>query len=312
MHSPEDVVEHRVLSGGAELSVLELPAEDSQAIHKPPLIMVHGLRDSAWSLLPVALQLTDNRRVLLPELRGHGRSESSDTYSIFQLITDLVEVIESLHLDTFTLFGHSLGGHIATKFAAIFPNLVTGLIIIEGLGPPDASAYISVSKATRERLEMQTLQSMLQTRLRHRAKSVKIIASIEAGAQRLQRNNPRLSSKQALRPTQGGFAWAFDPRANSVFVGATRNNDAKFWRNVNAPTCIVSGALSYEYWTTQMGHPAENEPTGKFGPGEIEARVGLFADAEHHWLDGSGHMVHYDQPNELAQLCLSFLSRQGL
>ena len=70
-----------------------------------------------------------------------------------------------------------------------------------------------------------------------------------------------------------------------------------------AEACIVSGALSYEYWGSQLGSD------GRFREGEMEERVGHFPNAEHHWFDHSGHMVHYDEPDRLANTLRTFLEK---
>ena len=49
--------------------------------------------------------------------------------------------------------------------------------------------------------------------------------------------------------------------------------------------------------------------TGHFAEGEMEARAAEFPNAEHHWFENSGHMVHYDEPERLAKLGLKFLEQ---
>ena len=81
----------------------------------------------------------------------------------------------------------------------------------------------------------------------------------------------------------------------------------KFWRQVECPTCIVSGALSHEYWSRE---PTSGERSGYFQQGEMEERVSVFQNAEHIWFENSGHMVHYDEPERLANLCIEFLEEK--
>ena len=89
------VTHHEVVSNGVRLNVLEVKAQalpeakESQTTQNT-LVMLHGLRDSAWSLMPIAEAFShSNVRVLLPELRGHGTSIHSDAYSINDYILDL-------------------------------------------------------------------------------------------------------------------------------------------------------------------------------------------------------------------------------
>jgi len=285
---------------GPRLSVLRLPANR----HSPSVVMLHGLRDSAWSLLPIAQSLQrEGFAVVMPELRGHGASERAESYAMNHLLLDLKRVIEAFVPDHYALFGHSLGGHVVSKYAALFPERVQGLILVEGLGPPqrthedDDAAYVM------------NYAHMLQARL-DRASSGKPLIDVDDAAARLRRNNPRLADAEAARiatklvsQQDGTLAWAFDSRANSVFVGANTADNTKFWKQVKCPTCVVSGSQSHEYWGAQMGDTG----SGRFAEGEMEARAASFTHHEHHWFEGSGHMVHYDEPERLTQLTAKFL-----
>ena len=104
--------------------------------------------------------------------------------------------------------------------------------------------------------------------------------------------------------SKGALTWNFDPKANGVFIGTSYTENEKFWRQIKCPTCIVSGALSYEYWGKEM--TTSNRPA-HFREGEMEERASRFGQAEHHWFNESGHMVHYDEPDRLADLCNNFL-----
>lgn len=121
---------HRIDSNGIALNVLELAPENKATA---TLVMHHGLRDSAYALLPIASVLSEHFHVLLPELRGHGQSDTSDAYGVFDFVLDVHEVISTLAGDRLALLGHSLGGHIVSKYAAIFPERVEAVAVIEGL-----------------------------------------------------------------------------------------------------------------------------------------------------------------------------------
>ena len=139
---------HRIDSNGIALSVLELAPENKATA---TIVMHHGLRDSAHALLAIASVLSEHFHVLLPELRGHGQSDASEAYGVFDFVLDLHEVISALAGNRFALLGHSLGGHIVSKYAAIFPEWVAAVAVIEGLGPPHRA------HETNEAAEMQVL-----------------------------------------------------------------------------------------------------------------------------------------------------------
>ena len=55
----------------------------------------------------------------MPELTGQGQSSASDAYGVFDFVLELHEVIMALAGERLALWDHSLGGHIASKYAAI-------------------------------------------------------------------------------------------------------------------------------------------------------------------------------------------------
>ncbi len=318
MSAADSVRQHRLSANRLELSVLELAGVangngSSELADLPCVVMLHGLRDSAWSLLPVATDLARGTathpgfRVLLPELRGHGDSGRSDAYAMPDFLIDLHAAIEQFSQGNCALFGHSLGGHIATRYAALFPEIVQALIVAEGLGPPKRPHEGDPAA------EIRAYRARLVTQLAARPSRARPIADLADVAQRLLSNNPRLPPAQAeaiaphlVETVEGQLRWAFDSRANRVFLGVSTTDNVRFWEQVSAPTCIISGALSYEYWGREMNQPGFS---GHFAEGEMETRVQHFKNHEHHWFEHSGHMVHYDEPQRLGALCRQFLEQ---
>ncbi len=290
-------------AAGVSLSLLELGPADGA-----PLIMLHGMRDVAVSLLPVAEPLAERWRVLLPELRGHGDSDQPGGYAMDHFLFDLHAWFEHFDLGPAVLFGHSLGGQIAARFAALFPHRVRAAVLVEGLGPPTRPG--EGDEPTELAAYATRLVSVLGTPQHQRP-----LPSVEFAAERLCANNPRLDHERALalaragtrQSSTGELMWAFDPRVASVFLGSRREDTERYWRHVQCPTLIVSGDEAHEYWRQQM--PMEWE--GRFAPGEMEARVACFADAEHVPLPGAGHMIHYDRPDALTRAVADFLERRA-
>lgn len=102
----------------------------------PPLILVHGGRDHCRSWDWLARALCPDWHLHAPDLRGHGDSEwsSSGLYTYDAYVWDLLAFLDHLKLDRVALVGHSLGGNIALRLAAAFPERVSRLVCIEGLG----------------------------------------------------------------------------------------------------------------------------------------------------------------------------------
>lgn len=112
-----------------------------------PVILVHGMGGdgSTWDRFASALRRR-GRRVVIPDLRGHGRSPHAASYLFADFGTDLEELIDRLGVDTVDLVGHSLGGHAATLVAQRRPSTVRRLVIEEApvpIRPGDAAPTIS-------------------------------------------------------------------------------------------------------------------------------------------------------------------------
>lgn len=68
----------------------------------------------------------DGRRAIALDLRGHGQSSWPGLYSFDLMVTDAIQVINHLKIDTFDLIGHSLGGHLALLMAGRYPTVFIG------------------------------------------------------------------------------------------------------------------------------------------------------------------------------------------
>ena len=112
-----------------------------------PVLLVHGMAGEAgfWSSTIRALGPT--HRLIVPELRGHGRSTqpANGDYSIEACAEDLAAVIEGLGLERVVLVGHSYGASVAMAAAAQMPGRVAGMVLLDPAGdfsyvPPEALA----------------------------------------------------------------------------------------------------------------------------------------------------------------------------
>ena len=97
-----------------------------------PVVLVHGMGGDGGTRHRFARALVARgRRVLVPDLRGHGRSARAASYQFEEFGADVVEVCDNLGLTRVDLVGHSLGGHAASLAAQARPGLVRRLVIEE-------------------------------------------------------------------------------------------------------------------------------------------------------------------------------------
>jgi pimeloyl-ACP methyl ester carboxylesterase len=105
----------------------------------PPVLLIHGLAGTAWAWAPVARPMSASTHVLAMDLRGHGLSESPRTgYDLESLAFDALTVLVANGYGTdvggrpAVVAGHGLGAMVAATMAAIQPDSVAALALIDG------------------------------------------------------------------------------------------------------------------------------------------------------------------------------------
>ncbi len=98
---------------------------------KPALLLIHGFPLSSQMWEPQLEDLADFVRVVAPDLRGYGGSDSvPGPYSITLLADDCADLLGHLNVATpFVVCGLSMGGYIALEFYRRYPEQVAGLIL---------------------------------------------------------------------------------------------------------------------------------------------------------------------------------------
>jgi pimeloyl-ACP methyl ester carboxylesterase len=100
-----------------------------------PLVLVHGLGGAAANWLALAPLLLPGRRLLVPELPGHGGSSPLPAAPSLNPYADRISLLlEREGLARAPVVGHSLGGAIALRLAIRRPELVSGLVLAAGAG----------------------------------------------------------------------------------------------------------------------------------------------------------------------------------
>lgn len=100
-----------------------------------PLLLLHGFSVNThyWTDSGLSAQLAAKYRVILPDLRGHGRTEvygRSGGFDVTTLGDDLAALIEALALDHFHLLGHSAGGMVAVHYAMRGDSRLSSLLLV--------------------------------------------------------------------------------------------------------------------------------------------------------------------------------------
>jgi pimeloyl-ACP methyl ester carboxylesterase len=100
-----------------------------------PLVLVHGLGGGAANWVELAPELARRRRVLVPDLPGHGGSEPLPAAPSLAAYADrVVELMEREATVPAPIVGHSFGGTVALRVAIRRPDAVSGVVLAAGAG----------------------------------------------------------------------------------------------------------------------------------------------------------------------------------
>lgn len=97
-----------------------------------PVVLLHGLGadHSMWDL-QIQKYPQMNFFLIVPDVRGHGRSSPVGEFRIKDAARDLAEILESMNLKCASVVGVSMGGLVAQRFAIDFPDKVEKLVIAD-------------------------------------------------------------------------------------------------------------------------------------------------------------------------------------
>jgi pimeloyl-ACP methyl ester carboxylesterase len=98
----------------------------------PPLVLMHGGGPDHRSLLPLAKLLAGGRQVVLPDVRGYGRSACPDPalHAWARYADDVAALLDHMHAEQAVAGGAGLGGTVALRFALAHPARTRALVLV--------------------------------------------------------------------------------------------------------------------------------------------------------------------------------------
>jgi pimeloyl-ACP methyl ester carboxylesterase len=262
----------------------------------PQLLLLHGWMDVSASFQFVVDAFERDWHVIAPDWRGFGLSEQGpgDCYWFPDYLGDLDAIVDAVSPDApVTLVGHSMGGNIALLYAGVRPARVRAAVNLEGFGLKDSDPAQAPARYVR------WLDQLKSPPVARRYGSVAEVA------ERLRRNNPRLDGERAAflaehwsrRTAQGDFEVAGDPAHKIVNPVLYRWAEVQAcWAAIACPVLWVEAADTDAHrWAGDAG--------------EIARRVAALATAEVARVADAGHMLHHDQPRQVARLIEEFAGR---
>ena len=239
-----------------------------------PLIILHGLMGMLDNWMSLGRAYAEHFDVVVVDARNHGHSGWDNTHNYTEMMHDLEELLDELHLTDVNLLGHSMGGKTVMKFAQNFPMMVNKLIVAD-IAP---KAY-----PIHHHVIMQALQSVPLSGLEKRTDADDYLAKhiSEPGIR-------AFLMKSLYRKEKNAFAWRFnlDVLEASLPVIGEAICDAPF----SGDTLFIRGAKSN--YIQDADWP------------DIEA---IFHNAELVTLENAGHWLHAEQREDFLEETLKFL-----
>lgn len=115
----------------------------------PAILCLHGRWGRGETWVDFMRHYGDRYRVIAPDQRGHGLSGKPITkYTAEEMADDMVALLDFLDLDSAIVVGHSMGGRVAGYLAALYPDLVNALVILNksAAGPDHQQNPLSLEK----------------------------------------------------------------------------------------------------------------------------------------------------------------------
>jgi pimeloyl-ACP methyl ester carboxylesterase len=289
---------HRVDLRGLDSHVLTWGDADA-----PKLVLLHGWMDVAASFQFLVDAFAREWYVIAPDLRGYGRTAwQPQGYWYADYVADLEALLDAFAPgEKVLLAGHSLGGNVVLHYAGVRPARVRKLVSLDGFGIRAEESGQAPVKLARWLDAIAAPQDFAT------------YASFDAVADRLQKNNPRLSRDKALF-LAGHWAAALpdgrvrllsDPRHKLPFPTVYRIEETyAVWRNIVAPTLWIAAAeSSIPKWLDE--HPEGEGATDSFAG--IRRRFAHIPHGRLVTIADAGHMLHHDQPVAVAAAMEAFL-----
>ncbi len=96
-----------------------------------PLVLLHGFSGNGATWTPVLDELAKEYRLIVPDLRGHGRSTNpSNEFTHKQSALDVFALLNHLEIDEFQAMGISTGGMTLLHMATMHPSRVEAMVLI--------------------------------------------------------------------------------------------------------------------------------------------------------------------------------------
>jgi pimeloyl-ACP methyl ester carboxylesterase len=253
-----------------------------------PLLAFHGWRDNAASFDRLAPQL-NSHCVYAADFAGHGRSSprsAEGNYEIWRYLDDVTLLYSCLALENADLIGHSMGGAVACLFAAVFPERVRKLVLLDSFGPLSTAPEEAPGQMRRSLLSGDGMAVAKRRYYPDREQAVAARARVG-----LSMSAAGLLAERSLVRDEQGWYWQTDPRLKLPNrLSLSEAHVEAFLRSISCPVLVISAP---QFWAERKHDPLH--------------RLDWFSDCRHVTLPGHHHQHLDGQVEEVAALVTEFL-----
>lgn len=211
----------------------------------PLLLCLHGWLDNCHSFLPLAPYLTDYDWIAL-DFPGHGLSDhrGADAHYYFaDWVDDIASWLDRYAEQPVFLLGHSMGGYVAQTVAAVCPQRIKSVCLIEAFGlltatETDALEQLKQALASRhrQRINKKPVYSHLQHLIKARAKAGNFSEALAT-----------LLLERNICKVEAGFCWRTDSRLRTISpYRFTQSQVSAIMRGISAPLMVIRGTTGHQ------------------------------------------------------------------
>lgn len=151
---------------GQDLKMAYMDVLPSGGGNGKTVILLHGKNFFGAYWKDTIKTLTDNGyRVVVPDQIGFGKSSKPNIhYSFHLLAANTKKLLDSLNIKEVTVVGHSMGGMLATRFALMYPETATRLVLENPIGLEDYRTFVPfVSLDEQYRSELKAMPESIRS-----------------------------------------------------------------------------------------------------------------------------------------------------
>jgi 3-oxoadipate enol-lactonase len=243
---------------------------------KPPLVLLHAFPLDGRMWEPQQEELNADRRILVPDLMGFGRSPlPKGPHSIEDHARDVADFLDAHAVSKAILCGLSMGGYVALAFAALFPYRLAGLILADTRATADPASSREGRTAATKRLQSEGMVFLADDML------FKLLAPETL------RSNPELSRR----------VWSIMVSQRREGVGSAllalrdRPNRLEELADIRCPALVVVGS------DDAVTPPVESAAMAELIPG---ARL--------EQIEGAAHLSNLENPGAFNRIIRDFIA----